>query len=76
MQEQEKGKGIREAVKIALEAMPGRPIDNVVESEEVAREHSVWFVMGFAKCRGVILSRHDITEEFDRIAAEIKERGL
>lgn len=65
---------IREAVAIALEAVPGTPEEWLSTSADrkALRDHVRAWVHDYAKARGVILSNRDIDSEFNIVIAELR----
>jgi hypothetical protein len=65
---------VRQAVAVALEGPGGELLEWVVlaKQKDAMRKHVKGFVHDFARNRGVILSDRDITDELDRIVAELK----
>lgn len=68
------GRTIREAIAVALEAVPGDLHEWCVlaKQRDALRRHVVAWVHDYARNRGVILSDRDITDELDRIVAELR----
>jgi hypothetical protein len=72
-----RGRTIREAILIALEAIAGRPSEWVGDDmHRVAlRDHVLRFVHSYAEHRGVILEDRDVAGELDAVIAELRAAG-
>jgi hypothetical protein len=68
------GRTIREAVRLALEALPGDPSEWAVLDRASMRAHVYDFVHDYARHRGVILTDLDIESELLIIVAELLGR--
>lgn len=69
----DRGLTIREAVKLALEAVPGDPREwTMAEIRRSAlRSHVLSWVSDYARHRGVLLTPDDITGELEAVLAQL-----
>lgn len=70
-------KSVRDALSIALEALPGSIEYNLLEMKtDVVRKHIVDFIKGFALARGVIFEDKDIIDEINLHLSELKNTAI
>jgi hypothetical protein len=70
------GRGVHEAILIALEGLQGKPnawLLSYGENRKAMREHVLRWVHEYAERRGVVLADQDIVDELDRIIEEVKK---
>jgi hypothetical protein len=68
------GRTIREAIAIALEALPGSAAEWVALDRKSLRAHVFEWVHAYAKQRGVVLEDSDIESELREVINEIRRK--
>lgn len=73
----ERGRTIREAVVVALEAVAGRPTEWLGDEllRIALRNHVLGWVHSYAEHRGVILDDSDVATELEAVLIELRGRS-
>jgi len=67
----ERGRTIREAVRVALEGLPGSTAEWAVMARDAMRDHVLGWVMDYAAKRGIMLNIEDVDGELDVVIEEV-----
>lgn len=70
----DRGRTVRDAILIALEAVSGRPVEWIVDDQQrlALRNHVMAWVHSYAEHRGVILDDFDVVGELDAVIAQLR----
>lgn len=68
------GRTIRDAVRVALEALPGNLMQWAQLDQVAMRDHVRDWVKGYARARGVLLTDVDIDSELNQVIGDLHSR--
>lgn len=67
----ERGRTIREAVRVALEGLPGRADEWADLARDAMRDHVLGWVLDYAARRGILLTTEDVDTELNVVIEEL-----